>query len=458
MLRIAAGTLTATIGTGVVAVRETVGSENFDRSMSFYAVAIPGYCNYRYMDLRTRNIPQAERDKKFEKLHKVWAPAALEKILELRGFYIKVGQMAATNIGNAFPDKWVRTMEVLQDNVPPRDINTVRKIIETEYGCSVDELFESIEHKPVGAASIGQVHRAVLRQGTTLEAMLRKKSNGSTVDSDLQDASARKAEERPPRNVVVKVQYPEVESFFRGDVQTIKWFCKVAQPEHVKALEEIEKQFMTEFDYREEGKNLDSVRRNLAKPFPGVVIPRPWLSLCTKYLLVMEDLSPATKLADALRADAGKVAMLQARLSGGDGGDGAGGGVRGQATRGDDVPLPKVGADADEAERGMSAEAMDAILARAAAAIRVSNAAARAHNRAVGWLRWVPVLGSRLAKRWPLKPEIQPRDALPLNHARVVDDLLIVHGHQILIDGCFNGDPHPGNVRQGKRGRSWKEI
>ena len=68
MLRIAAGTLTATIGTGVVAVRETVGSENFDRSMSFYAVAIPGYCNYRYMDLRTRNIPQAERDKKFEKL------------------------------------------------------------------------------------------------------------------------------------------------------------------------------------------------------------------------------------------------------------------------------------------------------------------------------------------------------------------------------------------------------
>ena len=106
----------------------------------------------------------------------------------------------------------------------------------------------------------------------------------------------------------------------------------------------------------------------------------------------------------------------------------------------------------------MSAEAMDAILARAAAAIRVSNAAARAHNRAVGWLRWVPVLGSRLAKRWPLKPEIQPRDALPLNHARVVDDLLIVHGHQILIDGCFNGDPHPGNVSQGKRGRSWKEI
>ena len=64
-----------------------------------------------------RNIRKAERDKKFEKLHKVWAPAALEKILELRGFYIKVGQMAATNIGNAFPDKWVRTMEVLQDNV-----------------------------------------------------------------------------------------------------------------------------------------------------------------------------------------------------------------------------------------------------------------------------------------------------------------------------------------------------
>jgi hypothetical protein len=59
-------------------------------------------------------MPQKQRDAQFAPLHDEWAPKALNKILELRGFYIKTGQMAASNVGNAFPDKWVRTMEVSQ--------------------------------------------------------------------------------------------------------------------------------------------------------------------------------------------------------------------------------------------------------------------------------------------------------------------------------------------------------
>ena len=35
---------------------------------------------------------------------------------------------------------------------------------------------------------------------------------------------------------------------------------------------------------------------------------------------------------------------------------------------------------------------------------------------------------------------------VPLNAAKLIDDLLYVHGHEVLIDGCFNADPHPGNV------------
>ena len=57
------------------------------------------------------------------------------------------------------------------------------------------------------------------------------------------------------------MQYPEVEGRFRGDVRTIKYFCQLAQPEHVKALEEIEKQFASEFDYRLEAENLLEVSR-----------------------------------------------------------------------------------------------------------------------------------------------------------------------------------------------------
>lgn len=54
--------------------------------------------------------------------------------------------------------------------------------------------------------------------------------------------------------------YPEVEGLFRGDVRTIKLFAKVAQPVHVPALEEIEKQSMNEFDYERESKQLAQVR------------------------------------------------------------------------------------------------------------------------------------------------------------------------------------------------------
>jgi len=72
---------------------------------------------------------------------------------------------------------------------------------------------------PLGAASIGQVHRAKLRTG---------------------------------EEVVIKIQYPNVKELFKTDIATIKAFCRLAQPVHLPMLDEIEKQFMTEFDYRSE--------------------------------------------------------------------------------------------------------------------------------------------------------------------------------------------------------------
>ena len=86
----------------------------------------------------------------------------------------------------------------------------------------------------------------------------------------------------------------------------------MAMPEHVPVFDEIEKQFMTEFDYVKEAENLSLISANIAKEPKfvgkggheiGVVVPLPFPKLCTKNVLTMEELPPAQKLADGLKED-----------------------------------------------------------------------------------------------------------------------------------------------------------
>ena len=120
-------------------------------------------------------------DHVWEQLDAETAKTALDKAYELEGFYIKGGQMVAANMGGAFPQIWQETMSVLQDQVPPQDFSIIKEIISSEL--DFDNVFKSFEETPIGAAAIGQVHRATLKDGTP---------------------------------VVVKVRYPNVERILRG--------------------------------------------------------------------------------------------------------------------------------------------------------------------------------------------------------------------------------------------------
>ena len=82
-------------------------------------------------------------------------------------------------------------MSTLQSDLPPTPWNTIEDIIIKELGKPIHEIFISIDKSPIGAASIGQVHRAVLLDGTP---------------------------------VVVKVMYPEVEDMFKVSYQSIPSF------------------------------------------------------------------------------------------------------------------------------------------------------------------------------------------------------------------------------------------
>lgn len=205
--------------------------------------------------------------------------------------------------------------------------------------------------------------------------------------------------------------YPEVEGLFRGDVRTIKLFAKVAQPVHVPALEEIEKQFMNEFDYERESKQLAQVRENLLRAgLTGdenklCAVPKPYLDLCTKRVLVMEELA-GDKLAVGLREDMKRHAARA-----------------GQTV---DEFLAKQRAKDEEAEakgetlQGPTTAEFDTYISILNRERQLENVVNVLYNATVGWLP---------GKQWK---KHKGKNELPINHARMIDDLIYVHGHEVM--------------------------
>jgi len=329
-------------------------------------------------------------DHVWEQLDRDTSAVALQTMLQLEGFYYKAGQMCASNLGDAFPEIWRDTMSVLQDQVPPQPFEIIQQTIAQEM--DFDKTFQSFETTPIGSASIGQVHRAVLWNGTP---------------------------------VVVKVCYPNAERLLRGDVRTLAAFCQVAQPVHVPALREIEKQFATEFDYRQEARNMARVRVNLmaaglAGPGQKSIVPRPYMEYTTKRVLVMEELV-GPKLQVALQRDVEYHAK------------------RANFDSVHDFLMAQKAEEERQWEKGVkvqgpSTQQYETLIALENGQRQVTNAWNRVYNMTVGLVSGSP------------RPYLAKRDVVPLNHAQLVDDLIEIHGHEVLVDGFFNGDCHPGNI------------
>jgi len=354
------------------------GFEGLSRFVQFARVAGPNYIRYRYYQIKTAS------EEEWNYLHSCVSPIALELTLKLQGFYIKSGQMCAANVGNAFPKIWRETMSVLQDQCPSRDFHIIRKIIEKDYGTKLENIFDSFEKEPIGCASIGQVHRASMNN----------------------------------KSYVVKVMYPNVEKIFRGDVRTQILFCRFAMPVHVSPLKEFERQFMTEFDYLREGKNLQIIRENLETGgFLGknskYRVPKPQLKYCTKHVLVMEELK-GEKIVDALKKNVEKLAI----------------------------------------HSGMSIEELTEKYSRK----DFNNKNETLLQLYINILPYQTILFNALkflydyslryiipstTFKYQVKPSIP---IVPINYAQLLGDLFYIHGHQILVNGFFNGDPHPGNI------------
>ncbi|WP_100638562.1 ABC1 kinase family protein [Marinobacter salexigens] len=177
---------------------------------------------------------------------------------EMKGAAMKVGQIASQT-QDFLPREFSDALQKLQKEAPPMPFEIILEQIESELGKPVGELFEYLQEKPYAAASIGQVHRARLHDGT---------------------------------DVIVKVQYPGVDESCDSDLKQLRLALKLGgllkmPKESVDQLfNEIRERLREELDYENEARNIELFRA-FHKDDPWVVIPAVISSHSTRHVLTL---------------------------------------------------------------------------------------------------------------------------------------------------------------------------
>lgn len=190
--------------------------------------------SYLWLSFLKRFFGQHWYEKRLLALHIRNAERVRDAILELKGLFIKLGQMLSI-LTNFLPEAFQKPLEALQDQIPARPFSEVRDRILRELGKPPEEIFEHIEETPIAAASIGQAHRARLRDGT---------------------------------EVVVKVQHAQIEAIAEVDLEIIRrlvrlhsWFFDVKGMDYLYS--QLKKMIEEELDFGREAASMQVVGKNL---------------------------------------------------------------------------------------------------------------------------------------------------------------------------------------------------
>jgi predicted unusual protein kinase regulating ubiquinone biosynthesis (AarF/ABC1/UbiB family) len=175
---------------------------------------------------------------------------------------IKLGQFLSTRI-DLLPEQATLVLSSLQDDVPPAPFAQVVGVIESELGKPVEEVFSVLERKCTAAASLGQVHKAVLA------------STGETV--------------------AVKIQRPQIDRLVRLDLRALKFvmwvMTRFVEAHNVMDLmgfyDEFERTIYEELDYVREAANAKRFRE-MFKDDATIYVPRVYDQYVSRRLLVLE--------------------------------------------------------------------------------------------------------------------------------------------------------------------------
>ncbi|RKZ93474.1 MAG: 2-polyprenylphenol 6-hydroxylase [Gammaproteobacteria bacterium] len=128
---------------------------------------------------------QALHWKETEEFAHLEPPARVRRALEDLGpTFVKLGQILATRI-DLFSPEWIREFEKLQDKVPALDFEDIRPQLEADIGGPIEDVFKSLDQAPLAAASIAQVYRAQLGDGSEVILKVRRPNIKATIETDL---------------------------------------------------------------------------------------------------------------------------------------------------------------------------------------------------------------------------------------------------------------------------------
>jgi predicted unusual protein kinase regulating ubiquinone biosynthesis (AarF/ABC1/UbiB family) len=191
------------------------------------------------------------------------SPEQLADDLEAMGpTYVKLGQVLAGR-PDLLPDAYLKALARLQDKVKPFPYAEVEEVVMNELGVRISKAFSRFDIEPMAAASLGQVHRAALRDG---------------------------------RAVVVKVQRPHIRRQIAEDFEVLEQIAAFLdghtalgrRHRFIVILEEFRLTIQQELNYEREAHNLLTLGKNL-KEFKLIQVPQPVPNYYTRSILTMEE-------------------------------------------------------------------------------------------------------------------------------------------------------------------------
>jgi predicted unusual protein kinase regulating ubiquinone biosynthesis (AarF/ABC1/UbiB family) len=245
-------------GLDLAAVGRTIGKVRLQRGFATLQLVARGGARYAGSAPRLFAAAGEQRQQLRQDLALETAEDVAQTLGAMKGVLMKIGQMASY-VDEGLAPSVRRTLSRLQDSVPPMSAELAAGMVEQELGMPPDRLFAEWDPEPIAAASIGQVHRAITRDG---------------------------------RAVAVKVQYPGIAEAIAADLQNVALLRRMlritAPAQDVDALlDELRERVLEELDYRREAAN-QSLFAEFYDGHPTIRIPRVIGELSTRRLVTSE--------------------------------------------------------------------------------------------------------------------------------------------------------------------------